>query len=402
MLRRLVIVMLVALFAVGEVAPSLSLAQDVAQAQVKKRRTLFDFLFGNDDDEEEQQAAPPPQRPVVTKPRKAALPPPPKPEVSKAPNAVRLAVFGDSLAVDLADALDRFYAEDPNIVVIDQAVASSGFVRADYFDWNKTAAQQVAANSFDIAVVIMGINDRQNLKAEGQSLKPLTPEWTSVYQARVQQFVSTIRSANKPVVWIGLPPMSKADFSAAMSQISATQRLAAFAGGGVFVDIYDRFVDEDGNYTSYGPDLTGNRVRMRKSDGIHFSAAGADKLAFYASQSIKLYYRGGAGLGIDVADALAGTDAAAMVRPPYQGLGQNRLLEVAGAVVSLTHSVKRADDLVTASATPPAANENAGFDLEQLVDAPRGRADDFGVGHDPAQPEQQAPEAGRLTVVGTR
>ena len=109
-----------------------------------------------------------------------------------------------------------------------------------------------------------------------------------------------------------------------------------FAGGAEFVDIYDRFLDEDGKYTSYGPDLNGNRVRMRKDDGIHFSAAGADKLAFYLSQSIKLYYLGGGGVGIEVADALAGTDAALMVRPPYQGLGQTRLLEVAGAVIPLS------------------------------------------------------------------
>ena len=73
-----------------------------------------------------------------------------------------------------------------------------------------------------------------------------------------------------------------------------------------FVDIYDRFVGEDGKYSSSGPDLNGNRVRMRKDDGIHFSAAGADKLAFYLSQTIKNYYKGAGGVGIDIADALAG------------------------------------------------------------------------------------------------
>ena len=34
---------------------------------------------------------------------------------------------------------------------------------------------------------------------------------------------------------------------------------------------------------------------MRRSDGIRFTSAGADKLAFYVSQTIKLYYHGGGG-----------------------------------------------------------------------------------------------------------
>jgi hypothetical protein len=384
MFRRILLLVLVALFAVSDLAPALivsdAVAQDTQQPVKKKRKTLFDMLFGND-----QQDEPPPA--VVAKPKKAALPAPPKPAIEKALTATRLAVFGDSLAVDVAAALDRFYADDPNIVIINQGVGSSGFARPDYFDWDKTAREQAAANAFDIAIMIIGINDRQTIKLDGTSMKALTPEWSDAYKSRVADFVSAIRGANKPVIWVGLPPMSKTDYSAAMGQISGIQRLAAFAGGAEFVDIYDRFVDEDGKYSSFGPDLNGNRVRMRKDDGIHFSAAGADKLAFYLSQTIKLYYRGGGGVGIEVADILAGTDAALMVRPPYQGLGQTRLLEVAGAVIPLTQGPRRALDLVVAGAS--VATEDDAFDMSQMLLAPVGRADEFGVGILPVPPEDE-------------
>ncbi len=229
--------------------------------------------------------------------------------------------------------------------------------------------------------MIVGINDRQTIKADGESYKALTPEWSNVYQARVADFVNTVRSANKPLIWVGLPPMSKTDYSNAMGQINSIQRLAAFGGGAEFVDIYDRFVGEDGKYSSSGPDLNGNRVRMRKDDGIHFSAAGADKLAFYLSQVIKNYYQGAGGVGFEIADALAGTDAALMVRPPYQGLGQTRLLEVAGAVIPLSRTPKRATDLVVATGPGPSVDEI--FDLTQMLEAPVGRADAFGVGKAP-------------------
>ncbi len=254
MYRRALLLTLLALFAFGDLAPSLFVSAASAQEQqqpVKKRKTLMDLLFGGGEEQAPEVEAPA----VVAKPKKAALPAPVKPAIEKSATATRLAVFGDSMAVDLAKALDRFYAEDPNIVIVNQGVGSSGFVRPDFFDWDKAAAEQVAANSFDIAVMIIGINDRQTLKTADQSLKALTPEWSAIYQQRVASFVSAIRNANKPIVWVGLPPMSKSDYSNAIGQISSIQRLAVFAGGAEFVDIYDRYIGEDGKYTSFGPDL---------------------------------------------------------------------------------------------------------------------------------------------------
>jgi len=341
----------------------------------KKRRTLMDLLFG--DDKQQQEEAPVVEKPVVKKQKKAALPPPEKPKIEKALGATRLAVFGDSMATDVGKALERFYAEDPNISILTQGVGSSSFVRPDFFDWPKTINEQIAANSFDIAVILIGINDRQKMNLNGQSYGSLTPEWTTEYSARITNVVKVLRAANKPTIWIGLPPMEAPKFGKAMIQVNEIQRLAAFSGGAEFLDIYEKFATEEGGYTARGPDLNGNQVRMRKDDGIHFSTAGADKLAFYLSQSLKNYYRGGGTVGIEVADPLLGTDAQLMMRPPYQGLGQMKLLEVAGAVISLTNTSRRAADLVTADMADAAT---VGFDLTQMIEAPVGRADAFGVG----------------------
>ena len=351
------------------VAPAEDSRIEVAQ----RRRTLFDLLFG---EEEEEPQEPVVERPVRKQPAPAAALPPAKPAIEKAEGATRLAVFGDSMAVDIAKALERLFAEDPNLTVISQGVGSSGFVRDDFFDWNKTITEQIAEDNFDIAVVIIGINDRQPI---GKAA-PLTDEWATQYSARVGAFVSELRSANKPTIWIGLPPMQANSYGQAIAQIAELQKLAVFSGGAEYLDIYERFLNEEGKYSTYGPDINGNRVRMRKDDGIHLSAAGADKVAFYLNQSLKLFYRGGGSVGIQVADPLLGTEAQIMVRPPYQGLGQIRLLEVAGAVISLTHAPKRALDLVTAET---AQVTPAGFDMDLMIEAPVGRADAFGVGKRP-------------------
>lgn len=385
-MKRIFALLLIVLFATVEVAPAFAQAETrIEVAQQQKRRTLFDVLFGS-----EPQPTPPPPQVQRSQPRQAAPAalPPPKPQVEKAENATRLAVFGDSMAVDLAKALERFYAEDPNLVVINQGVGSSGFVRDDYFDWNKTIGEQIAADSFDLAVVIIGVNDRQEIRVDGQSYNSLTPQWTAAYQARLNDFLGQLRAARKPVIWVGLPPMSKTEYSAAMSQISALYKMAAFSGGAEYLDIYDRFLGEDGKYSSQGPDVNGQNARMRKDDGIHFSTAGADKLAFYISQSIRTFYRGGT-ITVAVADPLLGTDAAAMLRPPYQGQGQTRLLEVAGAVVPISRAPQRAADLLVAA---PQLASDTGFSLEQLMVAPIGRVDAFGVGIAPGADPANAGE----------
>lgn len=385
---RFAIALLVGMLVFIDVAPALAQSDDrIVVAQEARRRTLFDLLFG------EPEVAPPPPVQQRQQPRQqapAASLPPPKPVVEKSLGATRLAVFGDSLAIDLSKALERFYAEDPNLVVINQGVSSSGFVRDDYFDWDKAITEQIAADSFDVGVVIIGINDRQEITVGGNRYAPLTEQWNAAYQARIAGFLGKLRAARKPVVWIGLPPMSKAEYSAAISQISTIQRLASFSGGAEYLDIYERFLGEDGRYSSHGPDVNGQNARMRKDDGIHFSSAGSDKLAFYLSQTIRTFYRGG-GVSIAVADPLLGTDAAAMLRPPYQGLGQIRLLEVAGAIIPISRVPARAGDLLTASGLPASAPP---FTLEQLMTAPLGRVDAFGLGVD-ADAERAANAGGR-------
>jgi len=390
-MRRLLLALLAVLIIGAELAPGLVLGQGLfdfggRQQQLQqqqqqggqgqpapRRRTLLDMLFGPRDDTQDQQ---PQQAPVVRKPRPPSLPPA-KPTIPKADGATRVAVFGDSLADDLGKALDRFYANDPTVAILQQAVGPSGFVRQDYFNWNKTIGPQITGNKFDVAVMMIGINDRQQMAVDGKAVKSLSDDWNKEYSSRLSDFLDQMRLADKPVIWVGLPPMAAPQFNTTETGISSLERLAAFASGAEFVDIYDKFLDEDGNYADSGPDVNGNVVQMRKSDGIHFTNAGADKLAFYVSQSIRLFAHGGA--GFSVTDPLAGSDAAALLRPPYQGLGQAKLLQLAGAVVPLTGVQPRADDLIEAGS----ADVTTGFDMKQLLDAPVGRADAFGAGIDP-------------------
>src|SRR5690554_6559595 len=306
-------------------------------AQAQERRSLFEVLFGSGEDTTTQQTQPQP-RPQQSAPRRqpqqsapapraSAPSPTPSPQVEKNENARRIAVFGDSLAVDLSRALERFYAEDPSVIVRGEGVGSSGFVRDDYFNWNSAIREEVASDSFDVAVIAIGINDRQTL----EGAEPLSAPWRSAYRSRLDDFLSVLRDAGKPIIWMELPPMEQPSYGGAMAQISSLHKDAVHSAGGEWIETFVRYMSEAGGYTANGPDLNGNIVSMRKSDGIHFSAAGADKLAFYVDRAITQYH-GGGGSTVEVADHLAGTDAANMLRPPFQGLGQMRLVEMASLV----------------------------------------------------------------------
>ncbi|RDE08394.1 SGNH/GDSL hydrolase family protein [Pelagibacterium lacus] len=361
----------------------LALSVSLAAAQDRSSRTLFEFLFGSQNEQSQPAPQPAPQ-PQPQAPRPAPAPAPsPAPSVQpatqtadKAETAQRVAVFGDSLGVDLARALERLYSDNRDIRILDEAVGSSGFVRDDFFDWNAAIGREIAADSFDVAVIAIGINDRQALGGA----EALSDRWREAYRARIDGFLSALNDAGKGIVWIELPPMQQPSYGAAMAQISSIHKAAVAAARGEWVETYERYLGEDGRYSADGPDLNGNIATMRKGDGIHFSAQGADKLAFYVDRALAAGSGGTrvslSGSTVEVADLLAGTDAAGMIRPPYQGLEQMRLVEMASIIQDLGAAAQRAGDLIVAGAQTAGTQS---FALTDMLDPPPGRIDAFGA-----------------------
>jgi hypothetical protein len=57
--------------------------------------------------------------------------------------------------------------------------------------------------------------------------------------------------------------------------------------GATYIDIWDGFVDADGFYTATGPDLNGRVTKLRATDGVHFSKAGAQLAAHYVERDLR-------------------------------------------------------------------------------------------------------------------
>jgi hypothetical protein len=79
---------------------------------------------------------------------------------------------------------------------------------------------------------------------------------------------------------VGLPIMSGPNYDARMRHISALLRgEASLRLDARFIEAYSLFQGEDGSFAFDLPDETGAPVTMRATDGIHYTAAGADRMA---------------------------------------------------------------------------------------------------------------------------
>jgi uncharacterized protein len=197
----------------------------------------------------------------------------------------RLLVLGDSLAAGLARPLTADLAPQ-SIEVVNKTAAGLGLARNDGNDWDKAIDALPASETYQIAVIQFGADDRQPIRTPKRWLGPGTPEWQQEYSRRVDALLKSLHSRNVAVYWLGLPimrgPLANAAAQAGNSTFVERVRL----GGAKFIDSWEGFADADGAYTDTGPDITGNVKQMRLQDGIHLTIAGYQKLANFAEREI--------------------------------------------------------------------------------------------------------------------
>jgi hypothetical protein len=75
-----------------------------------------------------------------------------------------------------------------------------------------------------------------------------------------------------------------------MLALNEIYRTTSEKAGAKFVDVWDGFVDEEGNFSQTGFDINGQTARLRGNDGINTTTAGKRKLAFYAEKPLKALF----------------------------------------------------------------------------------------------------------------
>ncbi|WP_370692874.1 DUF459 domain-containing protein [Methylobacterium sp.] len=227
-------------------------------------------------------------RAVRRKPRPAPVVAQPKPVVPKAEPTTRIAVFGDSLAASLGAGLGDVFEENTTVGVIDRSRADSGLVRRDLVDWPKAAEDYLKTTpKVAYALVMVGANDRQPIRDGDQTVEPLSERWRQLYGERVEALVKVFVDQKIPLVWVGVPPMRSESLTKDLAEINDIARERVAKAGQTYVDIWPGFVDDRNRYAATGPDLDGQEAKLRAGDGVHFTKAGARKLAHFADVELK-------------------------------------------------------------------------------------------------------------------
>jgi hypothetical protein len=194
---------------------------------------------------------------------------------------LKLWVGGDSLAGGFGPALGRIAGATGVVHTQVDYKVSSGLADNGVRDWPERATEQMAQYDPEVAVFEVGTNDasivNSHLNADG------VPEWEPQYRVQVARTMEILRGdagSHRTVLWVGAPTMSVGWRDEGVRELNRVMREEAKkrAPDVVYVDAYSLFADENGDYTSDLPTLTGEIERVRISDGVHFTEAGAEYL----------------------------------------------------------------------------------------------------------------------------
>jgi len=224
-------------------------------------------------------------------------------------------------------------------------------------------------------------------------------KWGEAYGRRIDEMIAVLKSKGVPVLWVGLPAIRGTRATSDVAYLNELYRGHAEKAGIIYVDVWDGFVDESGNFAPRGPDFEGQIRLLRAGDGLHFTKAGARKLAHYVEREIRhVMLSRGAPMALPAPEE---------PQPDASRPGTPAARPVAGPVVPLTTSTSAPESLLGVGVQRPAmADPNANRVLvkgEPLLST-SGRADDFAWPRpDPSvrpEPEPSAPAAAPGTKSG--
>jgi uncharacterized protein len=209
--------------------------------------------------------------------------------------------------------------------------------------------------------------------------KPVSPaefrseEWETIYSRRIDDTIAALKSKGVPVIWVGLPPLRGGRSSSDAAYLNELYRARTERTGVKYVDVWDGFVDEAGKYSNYGPDYEGQLRRLRSSEGVFFTKAGAIKLARYVEQELSRYMSN----RVPVALPSGSFEAAPSDSKPTER-------PLMGPVIALTGTPKDrdkdSDNLLGVPGSSPTLGDPIATKVlanGETITAPPGRADNF-------------------------
>jgi len=200
----------------------------------------------------------------------------------------QVAVFGDDFANGLLTGLQAAFNTDARLSIQKQVTPIAGIATLNFDAKMVSLEKTVASQTFNIAVVMTGQDDRLSMKgADGKRLPIGSEAWMIEYTRRVDRLMRMFKTRSAAVYWVGMPNLARSDANDLAQRINDVIRERAYLNGFKYIDAYQGFTDDNGGYSAYGPDLEGAIRLLRLRDGINFTDAGNRKLAHFVEKELR-------------------------------------------------------------------------------------------------------------------
>jgi hypothetical protein len=190
----------------------------------------------------------------------------------------KILLMGDSLANSTATALVPLAEQVPGIILMNHGKVSSNLSNPVFTDWFAEVDTILEAHQFHTILLMLGANAAQSISVENREVLWDTPEWNLIYRERAAKLIEKLKAHTERVFWVGIPPMLNRGYRERMERQNQIIREICTAQGIFFLPIDTVMGDQNGKYTDYKT-LEGRQIKLRLSDNIHYSPAGADLLS---------------------------------------------------------------------------------------------------------------------------
>jgi hypothetical protein len=200
---------------------------------------------------------------------------------------LRLWIGGDSLAGSLGPALGTTAANTGIVQPVFDSGVSSGLTTPGFFDWPTHATQEMARLDPEVVVFIIGTNDSEIVSSAGTTGG--ASDWKARYGQLVTQMLDILGGpdSHRYVYWVGGPTIRDTTMDSGVRQLDDVARtVVQHRLHATYVDDYHLFSDSQGRFSFRLPDPAGKPVLVRTDDGVHFTPAGADRLARTVFESL--------------------------------------------------------------------------------------------------------------------
>ena len=187
---------------------------------------------------------------VANAPRQTSYLGPPK-------DTYQVFVFGDSLAAGLFAGMARMAEGDLRLAIDGRFKDDSGLARPEFYDWAAAMPKVLERREIDVAVIFLGANDGQDIRASTGPVIFRTPDWATTYAERVDRVVDILRQRGTAIYWIELPPMGPEPLEEEAKYIATIHRDRALKAKIRFVETRRAFADAEDRYTDRGANSEG-------------------------------------------------------------------------------------------------------------------------------------------------